>query len=184
MSLFLFCRYVHIVSYFRSHIYGICLSLSDLPSLGMSISRCIHIAAKGGISLFFRRLFQLFEKLPIFFPRWPCHWTLFPATWEHSGCSNSLTNPCCQACFTVQDCCFLLSCHFISFFLIGWWLLYNVVLAPVTQQHELALSVHNSSPPWPSFPSLTPCHPSRLLQSSRLSSLCHKATAHYLFYTW
>ena len=70
------------------------------------------------------------------------------------------------------------------FFLIGWWLLYNVVLAPVTQQHELALSVHNSSPPWPSFPSLTPCHPSRLLQSSRLSSLCYKATSHYLFYTW
>lgn len=116
---FCFCRYVHWCPILDPRINDTtirCLSLSDLPSLGMGISRSIHIAANGSVPFSFRRLFQLVEKLPIFFPGWPCHLTPFPVMWEHSACSNSLTIACCKACFPVQDCClFLLSCHFIIF---------------------------------------------------------------------
>lgn len=149
----------------------------------MRISRSIHIAVNGSVSFFFRRLFQLLEKLPIFFPNWPCHLTPFPVMWEHSGCSNSLTNPCCQARFTVQDCClFLVSCHFIIFYFIFNWI--TIALQCCDGSCHTTTWINHKCPKytWTSFPSLTPHHPSRLFQTIRLSSLCYTATPHYLFY--
>ena len=57
--------------------YGICLSLSDLTSLSMIISRAIHVAANGIISLFFFYGSVVFQG--IYVPHLPypfiCPWT-------------------------------------------------------------------------------------------------------------
>ena len=50
---------------------------------------------------------------------------------------------------------------FLNFFLIGVWLLYNVVLVSAIQQCEAAKSIHRSPP-------RTPPHPSSLSQSTSL----------------
>ena len=45
--------------------------------------------------------------------------------------------------------------------------------------------IHMSSPSWTSLPSPTQSHPSKLSQSTQLSSLCHTANPHWLcYYMW
>ena len=64
--------------------------------------------------------------------------------------------------------------HFIIYFIIGAWLLYNVVLVSAVQQSESAIHI-----PLPLEP---PCHPappslsSRSSQSAELSSVCFSST--------
>ena len=65
-------------------------------------------------------------------------------------------------------------------FLIERTLLANIVLVFAVHQHESAIGTHMSSPSWNSLPQPTPPHPSRLSQSSSLSSLSHRANSHWL----
>ena len=58
------------------------------------------------------------------------------------------------------------------FFLIVVWLFYNVVLVSAVQQHESAICIHVSPPSRPPLP-----YPSRLSQSTKLTSLCYTAAA-------
>ena len=58
-----------------------------------------------------------------------------------------------------------------------------VELVSAIQQHESAIIIHICPPSW-TFLQPTPSHPSRSLQSTKLSSLCYIAASHYLFYTW
>ena len=46
--------------------------------------------------------------------------------------------------------------------------------------HELAIGIHMSPPSWTSVPPPTPSYPSRLSQSTHLSSLSHTADFHWL----
>ena len=46
--------------------------------------------------------------------------------------------------------------------------------------HESAISIHISPPVWNLLPSLSPPHPSRLIQSPCLSFLSHTANSHWL----
>jgi len=46
--------------------------------------------------------------------------------------------------------------------------------------HESAISIHISPPFWNLLPSLSPPHPSRLIQSPCLSFLSHTANSHWL----
>ena len=48
------------------------------------------------------------------------------------------------------------------------------------QQHESAISVYMSPSLWPSVPLSSPSHPSRLSESTGLSSLGHAAKSHWL----
>ena len=59
---------------------------------------------------------------------------------------------------------------FFNLFLIGRLSLYNVLLVSVIQQHELAIK-YTYIPSLLNLP-FTPSHPSRLSQSTKLSSLC------------
>ena len=68
----------------------------------------------------------------------------------------------------------------LNLFLIGGWLLYNVVLFSATHQHESAIGLHMSPPSWASLPPPSPSHPSRLSQSPGLSSLHHTANSPWL----
>ena len=74
---------------------------------------------------------------------------------------------------------FFLFGFLINKFLIEGWLLYNVVLVSAIHQHESAIGIHMSSPSWTSLPPPTPSHPSRLSQSTGLSSLSHTANSHW-----
>ena len=67
----------------------------------------------------------------------------------------------------------------VNLFLIGGWLLYNVVLFSATHQHESAIGIHTSPPSWASLPPPTPSHPSRLSQSPGCS-LHHTANSPWL----
>ena len=49
---------------------------------------------------------------------------------------------------------------------------FNIVLVSAIHQHVSVIGAHMSPPSWNSLPSPTLSHPSRLLQSSGLSSLC------------
>ena len=68
--------------------------------------------------------------------------------------------------------------YFFNLFLIGEWLLYNVVLLSAIQQHESAVSICISPPSWTYLPRPTPSHSPRLPQRTRLSSLHYTATSH------
>ena len=63
---------------------------------------------------------------------------------------------------------FILFCKF----LIGKELHYNVLISAI-QQCESLISIHMSPPSWTSFPPSAPSHFSRMLQSTRLSSMCY-----------
>ena len=69
---------------------------------------------------------------------------------------------------------------------IGGQVLYNIVLASATHQHESAIGIHMSPSSWTLLlPSPVPSHPSRLSQSTGLSScVTQKILTHYLFYIW
>ena len=54
---------------------------------------------------------------------------------------------------------------FLIYFLIGEQLLYRILLFSVKPQHEWAIGVHLSPSFWTSLPSLSPSHPSRLIQA-------------------
>ena len=75
---------------------------------------------------------------------------------------------------------FLSFFFFFNLFLIEGWLLYNIVLVSVKHHHESAIGTHMSHPSWISLSPPSPSHPSRLLQSSSLSSLIHTAHPHWL----
>ena len=50
---------------------------------------------------------------------------------------------------------------------------------------ESAICIHVSPPSWASLPPPSPSHPSRSLQSNKLSFLCHTTAFHWLLlYTW
>ena len=66
------------------------------------------------------------------------------------------------------------SFYSIHFFLIGGQLLYNIVLTSAIHQHESDTGIHMSPSSWTPFPSHTPSHPSRLSQSTKLSSVSTK----------
>ena len=80
----------------------------------------------------------------------------------------------------------------ISFFkkmsIFNWrTVVYNIVLVSAIinmnqhiHQRESATDIHMSIPSWTSFPTPTPSHPSRLSQSTGLSSLHHTANSHLL----
>ena len=61
----------------------------------------------------------------------------------------------------------------------GGWLLYTIVLVSAIHQPKSATGIHMFPPSWIPLPS-----PSRLSQSTGLSSLCHTASSHLLFYIW
>ena len=72
--------------------------------------------------------------------------------------------------FTVQ--------HF--FFLVEGSLLYKILFVSAKHQHESAIGIHMSLPPWDSLPSPTPpLPPSRLLLSPCLSSMSDTANFHW-----
>ena len=73
------------------------------------------------------------------------------------------------------------SCFFLSF-LIGEQLLYSLVLVSAVPQHDSATGIYMSPSCWNSLPSPCPSYPSRLSQSTRLSSLCHRANSHLLWF--
>ena len=54
------------------------------------------------------------------------------------------------------------------------------MLVSAILQHELAVSINMSPSSWTSFPPRTPSYPSRLSESTRLSSLCSTTTSHQL----
>ena len=54
------------------------------------------------------------------------------------------------------------------------------MLISAIHQHESAIGIHISPPSWTFLPSPTPFHPSRMLQSTSLSPLCHTADSHWL----
>ena len=72
---------------------------------------------------------------------------------------------------------FLFVCRF---FKIEGWLLYNSGLISAIHQHESVIGVYMSPSSRTSFSPLTLSHPSRLLESPRLSSLSHTASFHWL----
>ena len=57
----------------------------------------------------------------------------------------------------------------------GGWLLYTIVLVSAIHQPKSATGIHMFPPSWIPLPS-----PSRLSQSTGLSSLCHTASSHLL----
>ena len=68
----------------------------------------------------------------------------------------------------------------INLFLIGGYLLYYIVLVSAIYQHESAVGIYMSSPSRTSLPPPTPSHPSRLSQSTGLTSLCPTVNFHCL----
>ena len=60
------------------------------------------------------------------------------------------------------------------------------MLVSAVQQRESVVSIYKTPPSWASLPPAPPSHPSRLSQSTEMSSLCHRAqgTTSYLLYTW
>ena len=75
----------------------------------------------------------------------------------------------CTSCFGGDD---HIAPYPVFFFLIVVWLFYNVVLVSAVQQHESAICIHVSPPSRPPLP-----YPSRLSQSTKLTSLCYTAAA-------
>ena len=66
-------------------------------------------------------------------------------------------------------------------FIFNWRIiLYNIMLASAIKQCEPIIIIHMSPLSGVSFPPLTPSHPSRLSQSTRLNTLCHTASSHKL----
>ena len=66
-------------------------------------------------------------------------------------------------------------------FIFNWRIiLYNIMLASAIKQCESIISIHMSPLSGVSLPPLTPSHPSRLSQSTRLNTLCHTASSHKL----
>ena len=59
---------------------------------------------------------------------------------------------------------------------------FGILLFSDKYQHESALGIHMSLPSWTSLPSLIPSHPSRLLQSTCLSSLSQPANSPWVSY--
>ena len=55
------------------------------------------------------------------------------------------------------------------------------MLVSAIHQHESVIGIHMFPPSWTSLPTPSPTHPSRLLLSPSLSSLCHTADSHWLF---
>ena len=68
----------------------------------------------------------------------------------------------------------------IYLFLIGRWLLYNIVLVSAVYQHESALDKHMSPPSWASLPPPTPSHLLGCHRAPDLSFLSHTANFHRL----
>ena len=64
--------------------------------------------------------------------------------------------------------------------IIGGQLIHNIVLVSVTHQHQSAIDIHVSSPFWTALPSPNLYHPSRLSETTGLSSLFHTANSHFL----
>ena len=62
--------------------------------------------------------------------------------------------------------------------LIGRYLLYNAVFVSAIRQHKSTVTIHIFPPSQASLPPTTLHHPSRLLQSTGLSSLCYTETSH------
>ena len=58
------------------------------------------------------------------------------------------------------------------------------MLVFVIYQHEWVTDIHMSLPSWNSIPSLTPSHPSRLSERTRLNSLCHRANSVSIYFTY
>ena len=54
---------------------------------------------------------------------------------------------------------------FLIYFFIEGYLLYRTLLFSVKPQHESAIGIHTTPPFWTSLPSLSPSHPSRLIES-------------------
>ena len=65
------------------------------------------------------------------------------------------------------------------YFLIEGQLLYRILLLSVKPQHESTRRTHISPAFWTSLPSLSPSHPSRLIQSLCLSFLSQRANFHW-----
>ena len=59
------------------------------------------------------------------------------------------------------------------------YLLYNIVSVSAIHQQKSAIDIHMSLLSWSSLPPPTPSHPSRLSQSTSLSSLSHTANSHW-----
>ena len=57
---------------------------------------------------------------------------------------------------------------------------YHIVMVSAIHQYESAIGIHEAPPSWTSFTPPTPTLPSRLLQSTGLSSLCHTANSQWL----
>ena len=77
----------------------------------------------------------------------------------------------------------MISAILLSFFMDN---CFGILLFSAKHQRESALGIHMSLPSWTSLPSLIPSHPSRLLQSTCLSSLSQPAKfpSTILFYIW
>ena len=63
------------------------------------------------------------------------------------------------------------------------YLLYNIVSVSAIHQQKSAIDIHMSLLSWSSLPPPTPSHPSRLSQSTSLSSLSHTSNSHWLIYS-
>ena len=78
---------------------------------------------------------------------------------------------------------------FLSFFIfnlltIEGYLLYRISLFSVKPQNESAIGIHISLPFWTSFPSTSPSHPSRLLQSPHLFPEPHSKFPLAIYFTY
>ena len=87
------------------------------------------------------------------------------------------------SCLVSPSCCpegpsFLIYMYF--FFLIGGWLLYNIMLVSAIHQHESVIGVHMSLPSWTSFPPPIPSHPLWCHRVSDSSTLHLPANFHLL----
>ena len=112
-------------------------------------------------------------------PAWRIPWTEEPGGLQSTGSqrvghdwATSLTHSLCLFLpFLLVHNMFI----YLNLFLIGGWLLFNIVLVSAVEQHDSTIGIYTAPSSWTFLPPLPPPHLSQLLQSIGLSSLCYRA---------
>ena len=109
---------------------------------------------------------RLPQHPPVLFQRLTPALNILPGVWvvefSLSPCYQSLEQSSWPGCLCLLQWLLLL----LFLFLIGGWLLYNIVLVTAIRQHESAIGIHMFPPSWISCPPPIPPHISRWSQST------------------